>query len=84
MIEKVPVKRRTVNVEEGSLRKNETLKYHFVVKGEKMQVCQKMFINTLDLTKWTIRYWISGDKYCGNSSLEETSSSGHGSKIKCQ
>ena len=38
-------------------RRNFTMKYHFRVKGEMMQVCKPFFLGTLDIGEWCIRSW---------------------------
>lgn len=64
-VEKESVKRRTVEVNEESKssRRDDTLKNHVVIGGKKLQVCQQIYLNTLEIKKWTIKYWVSGDKY---------------------
>lgn len=80
MIDKSEVKRRTtVQVEseiEDLPRISDTLKYHFVVDGEKNASVPKNVFTNIGYKKWTIRYWVSGDKFYGNSSLEESISVG--------
>uniref|UniRef100_A0A1B6MHZ9 Uncharacterized protein n=1 Tax=Graphocephala atropunctata TaxID=36148 RepID=A0A1B6MHZ9_9HEMI len=57
MVERVEVNRRRSRTGFKS-RRNVTLKYHFVLDGEKIQVCQKMFCHTLDVSKNFIKYWL--------------------------
>ncbi|KAG8254582.1 hypothetical protein J6590_108354 [Homalodisca vitripennis] len=57
MVEKVEVNRRRSRSGNKS-RRNITLKYHFVLDGEKIQVCQTMFCRTLDITKNFVKYWL--------------------------
>lgn len=82
------LRKRTVS--EAS-RRSDTLQYHLVVNGKKVQVCQQMFLNTLGIKKWTVRYWIYGDKNTPIASVNEnkiapsstvTRKSKKGSKIK--
>ncbi|KAG8178363.1 hypothetical protein JTE90_027232 [Oedothorax gibbosus] len=56
MVGRIPVKRRTKA--DAVSKRDFTLNYHLCVNGEKMQVCQTMFLQTLDIKKWTVRYWV--------------------------
>lgn len=47
-------KRRTTG---GDSRRTGTKTYHLKVIEEKKRVCSKMFLNTLGLKEWTVRYW---------------------------
>lgn len=55
MVGKGPVKRkRTVRNES---HRQDTLQYHLSVENEKLQVCSKMFLQTLGIKTWFVRYW---------------------------
>lgn len=41
----------------GESRRKGTLVYHLQVNGTRKQVCKKMFLNTLGIKDWTVRYW---------------------------
>uniref|UniRef100_A0A1B6L4L2 Uncharacterized protein n=1 Tax=Graphocephala atropunctata TaxID=36148 RepID=A0A1B6L4L2_9HEMI len=58
MVIKTSVNRRISGKGELS-RRSGTLKYHFVIDGYKVQVCKKMFLNTLGIKDATVTYWLS-------------------------
>lgn len=57
-------------------KRNNALSYYLVIDDKRLQVCQKMFLHTLGIKKWTVRYWICGDKNQNNTSVEDHTSSG--------
>lgn len=59
LVNKRPIKRKRTAAE--SSRRNETLDYNLVIKGNKVQVCRQTFLNTFGLKKWSVRYWLYGD-----------------------
>lgn len=63
-------------IQDKNYKRNSTLKYHLMHDSKKLQVCQKMFLNTLGIKKWTVRYWISGDKQPNKDPVEEANCSG--------
>ncbi|KAG8317448.1 hypothetical protein J6590_108362 [Homalodisca vitripennis] len=69
---KTPVKRRVAEGDES--RRNDTLTYYLTVNGKKMKVCQNMFLQTLGIKKWTVRYWLdTPGQSTGTASSFETS-----------
>lgn len=53
------VERKQVKSKNKPSRRNATLKYHFVVDGEVVQVCKKMFLGTLAIKEATVHYWLT-------------------------
>lgn len=37
------------------------MKYRLIIGGKKLQVCQKTFLHTMGIKKWSVRYWMDGD-----------------------
>lgn len=50
------VRPRNRNTKETTKRAK-TLVYHLKVNDEQVKVCRKMFLNTLDLGRWTVQNW---------------------------
>lgn len=40
-------------------RRADTISYFLNIKNEKLQVCKKMFLQTLYLNEWSVRNWIT-------------------------
>uniref|UniRef100_A0A1B6K9A6 Uncharacterized protein n=1 Tax=Graphocephala atropunctata TaxID=36148 RepID=A0A1B6K9A6_9HEMI len=59
LVEKADISRKKTDSENS--RRTETLKYHLVVRNERLQVCQLTFLNTLGIKKWSVRYWLNGE-----------------------
>ena len=38
-------------------RRNNSLKYHLVLNGEKVQVCKGLFLGTIGMGEWSVRKW---------------------------
>lgn len=53
---KTAVKWRVAEADES--RRNDTLTYYLTVNGIIMKVCQNIFLQTLGIRKWTVRYWL--------------------------
>ena len=56
LVDSTRVKRRRSETPEHSKRDN-SLKYHFLVEGTRIPVCQKFFLATLNMKEWSIRKW---------------------------
>ena len=57
LIDFIPTK-RPGNASSESRRKG-TLIYNLKVDDKKIQVCKKMFLQTLGIKEWTVRYWLA-------------------------
>lgn len=66
MVERVECKQ----TKSKASRRNVTLKYHFVIDGEQLQVCKKMFLCTLGIKESTVHYWLNHFP-CGSYQKEE-------------
>ncbi|XP_069673203.1 uncharacterized protein [Periplaneta americana] len=60
LVDVTPTKRPGKNT--GESRRKGTLLYHFRVGNEKLQVCKKLFLNTLGIKDWSVRYWLENSK----------------------
>ena len=56
LVDSTRVKRRRLETPEHSKRDN-ALKYHFLVEGTRIAICQKFFLATLNMKEWSIRKW---------------------------
>ncbi|KAJ8965858.1 hypothetical protein NQ314_003870 [Rhamnusium bicolor] len=54
-VEEFPIKRRRERTGTRTDKRQTTLHYSFIVRGTKQRVCQKYFLNTLDISQTTIR-----------------------------
>lgn len=66
LVDVIPTKRPGKSTSES--RRKGTLLYHFHVGNEKFQVCKKLFLNTLAIKDWSIRYWLENSKHGMSSS----------------
>lgn len=56
---KSTVKRRRVEATQS--RRTDTLTYYLTVDNKTLKICQQMFLQTLGIKKWTVRYWLGSD-----------------------
>lgn len=71
-VEKQGVQRKTTH---GESRRNYSLKYTLPLQGQKLQVCQRMFLNTLSIGEFTVQSWVRDSNYCNMIPYKEKSNS---------
>lgn len=53
----IPIVRPRNRNTEGTTKRTNTYVYHLKINDQSVKVCRKMFLNTLDLGRWTVQNW---------------------------
>lgn len=53
----IPIVRPRNRNTEGTTKRANTFVYHLKINDQSFKVCRKMFLNTLDLGRWTVQNW---------------------------